>query len=234
MVLDGEEWLTSAEAATQSGRTPRHITRLCEQGKLVCRKEGKAYLIDPVSLEQFISEASSKEAPTEDTMPSKGHSSQLETTPSPLPKPDGQPEKDIQTSSTDMNRTSDIGTDIDQDFADMSDVRNTRADVRRTKGINRKAISIMSEPEPSQPDFDIEELELLQTLVALKRTLNQKVTREKKYAARIEKLLDHLEAQITAERSKNKKFRAGFKKLFLESQNSAASINASLWRRLFG
>lgn len=66
MVLSDQEWVSVAVSAKRSGRTNRHLRRLCERGILVHRKEGNAYFIDPVSLEQYMSE-NSKEQPTSRT-----------------------------------------------------------------------------------------------------------------------------------------------------------------------
>jgi len=85
--LNEEKWLDVAETAVSIGLSERQTRRLCEDDKLIYRKEGKAYFIDPASVEQFISNRLSA-------------------------NPDG----DIRTSSADVERTSDIDADVLSDM----------------------------------------------------------------------------------------------------------------------
>lgn len=46
--------LTAPEAAKRFRLSQRHITRLIAQGKIVGRKAGGTWLVDPLSLQRFI------------------------------------------------------------------------------------------------------------------------------------------------------------------------------------
>jgi len=113
IALSGENWPNVAEAARRSGKSERHIRRWCESGKLAHRKDGKAYFIDPDSLEQLISETSS----TEDTKSDKDQSENLSN---PVAGSDAEADADIRTFPADINRTSDIGEDIKRILPDIS------------------------------------------------------------------------------------------------------------------
>lgn len=105
IALSGENWPNVAEAAARSGKTDRHIRRLCESGKLDHRKDGKSYLIDPASLEQLVSETSSPK----DSKSAKDRSESLTSS---VAGSDTEPVEDTRPPA-DKDRTSDIlPTDI--------------------------------------------------------------------------------------------------------------------------
>ena len=49
-------WLTVAQAAARSGYSVRYIRQLCREGKLSTSTVGRAYLIDPQSLSEYVLE----------------------------------------------------------------------------------------------------------------------------------------------------------------------------------
>jgi hypothetical protein len=100
-----------ATAAERADRSERQIRRWCKSGKLIYRMEKGAYLIDPISLEQLISETLEQTVSDEDALSDNGRNLEPETLSPSTPEQDTQPDADIRTSPADV-RTSDIDEDI--------------------------------------------------------------------------------------------------------------------------
>lgn len=207
--MNSESWLSSAEAAARLSKTDRTIRRLCKSGKLVHRKEGKAYLIDPTSLEQFMSESAKKPSSTQAVVsdsPSSGIQAALTAEPAAV----------TQEPSADTTRTS--GMDADRDF----DVSDTPPD------------NSSEEIEIEQDGADIAEKELQQALAEVRKALKERVDTENRCIARFENVLAHLDGKYRAERERNKKVQESLKRLLAELQAPLVDSKSSLWRRLLG
>lgn len=116
IALSGDNWPDVAETAARIGRSERQTRRLCEDGKLAHRKDGKAYFIDPASVEQFISEASRKPLPAEDM----SDSPDPESSSRPVSVAEAEPDADIRTLTPDANRSSDTDADTPTDIETLS------------------------------------------------------------------------------------------------------------------
>ena len=104
--MAGENWLDVATAAAQAGKSERQIRRWCESSKLDHRMEKGAYLIDPTSLEQLISETLREKSSTENVMSDNGNSPKSENLSPSAAKLDALPDEDIRTSCADVREDS--------------------------------------------------------------------------------------------------------------------------------
>lgn len=163
--MAGENWLSSAEAAARSGKTPRHITRLCEQGKLTHRMENGAYQIDPASLEQLISSPPRRASRKRRDMSENGHN----------PK-----------SETESSSTSEPEPDLKADMG-LSDVQDAESVVRNTIcNRDRDVLKVYIE-EPAISDIEGHE-----DMNSLKRSLRFEQARNELMQARLSDLLRQL------------------------------------------
>lgn len=55
--MNGEDWITTQEAAELSGYHPEHLRRLIKQGYIKARKVSIVWLIDRQSLLEYIAQA---------------------------------------------------------------------------------------------------------------------------------------------------------------------------------
>lgn len=55
--MNGDDWITTQEAAELSGYHPEHLRRLIKQGAIVGRKISIVWLINRPSLLEYISQA---------------------------------------------------------------------------------------------------------------------------------------------------------------------------------
>ncbi len=55
--MNGDDWITTQEAAELSGYHPEHLRRLIKQGDIVGRKVSIIWLIDRRSLLDYITQA---------------------------------------------------------------------------------------------------------------------------------------------------------------------------------
>ena len=129
--MRGKDWPNVAEVAEVLDKTERTVRRLCESGKLIHRKEGKAYLIDPASLEEYILETSS----AEDIMSDRGQAADVHRTSS-------EEDEDIAQASSATHRTS--SADLDRTSDKDADVNSENADIHRTSDILPSELAVLS------------------------------------------------------------------------------------------
>ena len=53
-MAEEKKWINTADASQLLGKTDRQVRRYCQDGQLICKREGKQLLVDADSVETFL------------------------------------------------------------------------------------------------------------------------------------------------------------------------------------